>query len=455
MNTDKNLKNSGDQLNSQLPKGLTAVERRVEGNLERMVLVADDEKPLAEAIAATLDTEGLETVVTYDGEQALALARSLRPDVVLLDVMMPGRNGIEICAALKGDPDTATIPVILITGKGGQADRMEGIAAGADDYLVKPFDPIELITLVRRVLAGQSIQPQLRPLELPSVPDDQLVVYARELRGLFEREQNQRRALEEAYHRLGELDRLKRGFISTITHELLTPFAVTDLALQVLKRHSTDAPSIQQEALTDLSTELERLRILVRGLVKFAELANKRREPQLGRISLDQIIAYATQPVAVIAQAREVDFQIVIPSSLPQIYADSELLAEAVFQMAHNAVRFNVPGGRARLRVSESQEWVVIKVADTGVGLTAERLALLGQPFEQVADSLRRGREGLGIGWAFACYVAEAHGGRTHVESPGPGQGSTFSLVLPMTAEGQQLKRLQEREHEPSAHPGC
>jgi signal transduction histidine kinase len=103
--------------------------------------------------------------------------------------------------------------------------------------------------------------------------------------------------------------------------------------------------------------------------------------------------------------------------------------------MAHNAVKFNLPGGRAQVRASGDTSDIVIQVADTGVGLSAERLALLGQPFEQDADAVQRGREGLGIGWAFVRYVAQVHGGWTKVESPGPDQGSTFSLILPLSVE--------------------
>ena len=112
--------------------------------------------------------------------------------------------------------------------------------------------------------------------------------------------------------------------------------------------------------------------------------------------------------------------------------------------MAHNAVKFNLPGGKARVRAFESGEWVVIEVADTGVGLTPERLALLGQPFEQSADALRRGQEGLGIGWTFVRYVAEVHGGWIRVESPGPNQGSTFSLGLPHIAGWHELDVTSE-----------
>ena len=129
------------------------------------------------------------------------------------------------------------------------------------------------------------------------------------------------------------------------------------------------------------------------------------------------------------------DFRVLVPSHLPEIRIDAELVGEAVFQMAHNAVKFNHPGGQASVRAYESDGMLVIEVSDTGIGLTAERLAMLGRPFEQGADALRRGQEGLGIGWAFVCYVAVVHDGWTDVSSPGEGQGSTFSLALPLASK--------------------
>jgi len=107
--------------------------------------------------------------------------------------------------------------------------------------------------------------------------------------------------------------------------------------------------------------------------------------------------------------------------------------------MAYNAVKFNLAGGYAQVKVFEAMGWIVIEVQDTGVGLTPERLEMLGQPFEQGADALRRGQEGLGLGWTFVRYVAEVHGGQTHVKSSGPGQGSTFSLALPVSEKRQDV----------------
>ncbi|MDY7077791.1 MAG: hybrid sensor histidine kinase/response regulator [Chloroflexota bacterium] len=400
-------------------------------NSKRTVLIADDERQIVDAISATLGRQGLETIAAYEGEQALALAHSLHPDLILLDVMMPGKSGIEVCATLKTDPSTASIPVIFITAQAEQIDRMVGIAAGADEYLTKPFSPTELITLVNKVLAGHTIEPRLHQPDTSSLPSDQLVIFAQEWRELFEREQMERQALEEAHRRLGELDSLKGAFLGTVTHELLTPFGSIGMALQVLQRLGEGLPPNYQAAMDDLLTEIAGLHRLVSGVVKFAELVSKRREPRLGYISLNQVIPWAVQPAAVMAQAREVDFRVFMPPDLANIHADPELLGEAIFQMAHNAVKFNKPGGQAQVQVTEQKGGITIDVVDTGVGLTPDRLTMLGQPFEQDADALRRGREGLGVGWAFVCYVAEVHGGWTHVESPGPDQGSTFSLILP------------------------
>jgi signal transduction histidine kinase len=425
-----------------------AEEKVRERDLKQTVLIVEDEELLAEAIAATLDLEGLQTVVVHNGEQALTLARTLQPDLILLDVMLPGRSGIEVCATLKTNPETSSVPVILVTARGEKNDRAVGLAAGADAYVAKPFSPVRLIDMVKEVLAGGPVEPQHRQLSLSTMPADQLVIYARDLRELSQQERVERRALEEANRRLEELDRLKAAFLGAVTHELLTPFTPIGLALEVLQRQSEDSPSKLRDALQDLATQIAGLHRLVSGVVKFAELVSKRREPQPGYISLDRVIPWAVQPVAVLAQAREVDFRVLVPSDLPKIHADPELLGEAVFQMAHNAVKFNLPEGRAQVRASESEGEVVIEVSDTGVGLTPEQMALLGRPFEQSADALRRGQEGLGIGWTFVRYVAEVHGGWTRAESPGPGQGSTFFLAVPLTTEEQGPDILCETDTE-------
>jgi signal transduction histidine kinase len=405
--------------------------RGTSDHFERTVLIAEDEHALAKVIAATLDSEGLHPIVVHDGDHALALARGLHPDVLISDVMMPGLTGIEMCRALKSDPATASIPVILLTAKAQLEDRYEGLTAGAMEYLTKPFSPIELITLINKILEGQVIEPQPFRPDLSLLPMDQLAVYARELRELYEKERAERRALEEAQRRLDDLDRLKATFLGTITHELLTPFSTFGMALQLAQKASEPYTDLK-EPLDDLGTAMAQLHRKVRGVVKFAELVNKSREPQLGLHDLNVVIPWALQPLVILAQTRGIDFRVLVAPDMPKAQIDAELVGEAVFQMAHNGVKFSRPGGKVCTRVFEDKGQMWIEVSDAGVGLAPEQIALLGQPFEATVEALRNGQEGMGIGWTLVSYVAEIHNGGTRVESPGLNQGSTFSLFLPL-----------------------
>lgn len=398
---------------------------------EFTVLIAEDEPALAKVLATTLESEGLRPVIVHDGENALALARGLQPDILVSDVMMPGKTGIEICRELKADLTTAMIPVILLTAKAQMEDRQEGFAAGATEYLTKPFSPIELITLIHKILDGQVIEPQLYRPDLSVLPVDQLAIYARELRELYEKERAERRALAEAQRRLDELDRLKATFLGTITHELLTPFSTFGMALQIVQKASEPYPALE-ESLEDLGNAMAQLHRKVKGVVKFAELVHKSRELQLGLHDLQTVIPWALQPLIIIAQTRQIDFRVLIAPGLPKVRVDAELLAEAIFQMAHNAVKFSTADGKVLTRVFEDKGNICIEVSDEGVGLTAEQMDLLGQPFEASIEALRNGQEGMGIGWALVSYVAEIHDGSTRVKSAGLGQGSVFSLFFPL-----------------------
>lgn len=121
------------------------------------VLIVDDEQHIRLLIEQTLEElvdEGVDIYTASDGEEALAAIRAQRPDLVFLDVMMPKRNGIEVCRAVRADPDLAGVHIVLLTAKGQATDREEGLGAGADRYLTKPFDPDELLALAREVLGA-------------------------------------------------------------------------------------------------------------------------------------------------------------------------------------------------------------------------------------------------------------------------------------------------------------
>lgn len=119
---------------------------------EKSVLIADDEASLRLLMRASLSAEGYRIIEAVDGVEAETLARRERPDLVLLDVGMPGRDGYTVCRALKSDPETAGIVVVMLTARAQQGDREQGILVGADAYLTKPFSPNDLLSTVQRML---------------------------------------------------------------------------------------------------------------------------------------------------------------------------------------------------------------------------------------------------------------------------------------------------------------
>jgi len=112
------------------------------------VLVVDDEEYIQHILNFSFGAEGYEVITAADGEEAVKIARSEKPDIIVLDIMMPKMDGYEACKQIKADPQTQDIPVILLTAKGREVDRKLGAEAGADDYVVKPFSPGRLIERV-------------------------------------------------------------------------------------------------------------------------------------------------------------------------------------------------------------------------------------------------------------------------------------------------------------------
>ena len=116
------------------------------------ILVVDDEVYILHILDFSLGAEGFDVITAADGEQALSRARSERPDLIVMDIMMPRLDGYETCQRLKSDPATKHIPVLLLTARGREEDRKRGMEAGADDYMTKPFSPNKLISRVSEML---------------------------------------------------------------------------------------------------------------------------------------------------------------------------------------------------------------------------------------------------------------------------------------------------------------
>src|SRR5256712_14100735 len=151
----------------------------MEGAVRRKVLVVDDEAVLVETIAYNLEQAGYQVITAADGASALEAARRESPDLIILDIMLPEMDGLEVCRELRRESNTATTPILMLTAKGDEIDKVVGLEVGADDYVTKPFGRRELLARVRALLRRVDYAPvheqeQEAPGEVPH-PSRELV----------------------------------------------------------------------------------------------------------------------------------------------------------------------------------------------------------------------------------------------------------------------------------------
>ncbi len=132
------------------------------------VLIVEDETTLAENLSDKLSGEGFEVTTVHNGEEGLELIRTERPDLIVLDIMLPGLDGLSICRIVRNDTATAHIPIIMLTARGTEVDKIVGLESGADDYIVKPFGLGEFLARVRAVMRRAPVRPTLQQDELES-----------------------------------------------------------------------------------------------------------------------------------------------------------------------------------------------------------------------------------------------------------------------------------------------
>jgi signal transduction histidine kinase len=240
------------------------------------------------------------------------------------------------------------------------------------------------------------------------------------------------RNLEWANRELLELDKLKSSFIGIITHELRSPFVPIELALQLVRRHGLEnmLPE-QREQIEEMGTHLAELRHSIDHLIAYASLVSKQRALEIEQVSLTDLVGDAVTTLNMMATARRVIIEPVMVEGLPLIYADRERMSDAIYHLIHNGIKFNRSGGVVNVRCSHRDGLVSIAVSDTGRGIPAEKLETLGDPFSQLADPMRRGIEGIGLGLALVKYIVQAHAGELRMESE-LGVGSTFTMILPI-----------------------
>lgn len=241
--------------------------------------------------------------------------------------------------------------------------------------------------------------------------------------------------LERAHHQLNELDRLKSAFIGAITHELRTPVANLQFSIQLIDKYGLENMSPdQREQFRQLSDEARHAKTMVDNLVNFATFLGKQGELKLADFSFSEVLAETVITLEPHARRKSQTLRMdVADEGLPPVHGDRARLSDAAYHLIQNAIKFTGPGGAVTARCRAKEGQFIFEVTDNGVGVPPEKLESLWEGFNQMADPLKRGLEGLGLGLALVKYVVTAHGGQTIAQSSGlPGEGSTFGFTIPL-----------------------
>ncbi len=256
--------------------------------------------------------------------------------------------------------------------------------------------------------------------------------------------------LEKAHHQLNELDRLKSAFIGAITHELRTPVANIQFSIQLIEKYGLEHMSPeQQEQFYQLIDAARHAKVMVDNLVNFATFLGKQGDLKRTEFSFSELLGETV--VMLEPHARRKDITLlsdVADEGLPPMHADRARVGDAVYHLVQNAIKFTGPNGTVTARCWAKDGSLNFEVKDNGVGVPPDKLDGLWEGFSQMADPLKRGLEGLGLGLALVKYVVIAHNGETWAQSTGvAGEGSTFGFRIPLGGS-RPPKKLTEAELE-------
>ena len=376
----------------------------------KLVLIADD-TPTNIAVISGVLKDSFRIKVAPDGKKALAIARaSDKPDLILLDVVMPGMDGYEVCRRLKATPSTREIPVIFLTGVTDAENEEKGFEVGAVDYIHKPFSPPLILTRVKNQLALQSALTQAR--EDRDHANELFQALRGEIAGVAR------------LTAMGEL-------AASIAHEIRQPLAaVVNNASAGLRWLDNQPPNLEKvrAALKRIVSDAERGREIIGSIQGML----KKGEQERARLDINDLIREVMRLVQGELTNRGVSSRAELAGDLPHILADRIQLRQVILNLIMNAVEamVSVSDGARVLRVrseNHGDEGVLVAVEDSGSGIAPEDMDHIFESFFTTKS------EGMGMGLSICRSIVEAHGGRISASQANP-RGSVFQFFLP-TAE--------------------
>lgn len=379
------------------------------------VLIVDDNADMRGYLARLLG-ERWQVETACDGAAALERIGARAPDLVIADVMMPVLDGFGLLRAIRASERFSKIPVMLLSARAGEEASAEGLRAGADDYVVKPFSTRELLARVETRLT-------------------QARWHAAE-----------RRARELAE----QANRARDDFFSMLSHELRTPLMAV-LAWTALLKENRLEPGEAVHALELIERNGRAQRRLVDDLLDVSRIVTGRMRIDARPVaSLAQMIGLVVDSFRPAALAKHLTIETALETGAGVVNGDIERLQQVVWNLLSNAIRYTPPEGRIQIRYSRRADHVELLMRDSGQGIPAEALPHLFERYWQGRGSERRS-QGLGLGLAIAQRIIELHGGKITAASEGAGRGATFTVLLPVVCAQDALSAAAAND--PDASP--
>jgi len=355
------------------------------------ILVADDQAANRELLEELLAAQGSKVITVSDGAAALEELSKTHVDLVLLDVMMPRLNGFEACERIKNNPATCLIPVVLVTALSDKQDRIEGIRAGADDFLTRPVDRIELLTRVRSLLALKQRTDELekRTAQLAAAND--------------------------------ELE----AFSYSVSHDLRAPLRhINGDAGMLIKEHGPQLVPEAQLRLKRIQEGTEKMGGMIDDLLNLARL--DRRSMDLQMTSLNSLVKNVLHDLESETTDRKIDWRV---GSLPSVNCDPGLIQQVFANLLSNAVKYTRRRERAVIEIDQSTSngQLVLFVRDNGAGFNPKYSEKLFGTFQRLHTDQEF--EGTGVGLATVQRIVRKHGGRIWAEAE-TDKGATFYFSL-------------------------
>jgi signal transduction histidine kinase len=350
------------------------------------VLVVDDSPPNRLVAVGHLEAAGYEVAAVGSGDEALTYLRANRVDLVVLDVLMPGMGGFEVCKRIRAMPQAAGVPVMFLTALGDRDATQPALDAGGDDLLPKPFQRAELLLRVRSLI----------------------------------RQRHQAMELAAQNERLKKLELDKRRITQLIVHDLKGPATALLANAELLK--TSALPDDLAEVVDDIEIAVGHLDRTVKNLLDLSRAEDVGLSVLLEPFDLHALVAETAGNLRGLARLHQV--KIAQHVTVDGFSGDRELVRRMLANLLHNAIRHSPPDSEIEIVAIRDGDSTVLAVSDRGPGVTAEEAARIFDPYVSKTGA------GHGLGLVFCRLAAEAHRGTIEVLAR-DGGGATFRVRLP------------------------